>query len=400
MKLEESYVNARQEAIGIINDSITNIFGIKTIRNLPTEFNLKLKPAITAWKDQNRKARKFDAYYVDNADTIMSVIMSIVQICLLAYPYQRGEITPGEFTFIAMMTLKIQFQIDKFLENLLFNINPSIAQVRPSYAFINRPIDIADKPDTTLPPRDSKRAIEYKNVSFSYGDKGTKVLSNFNLKINPGEHIGIVGSSGAGKTTMTKCLLRYLDLCKGAVLVDGHDIRDITEESLRASISIIPQDITMLHRSIKENLRLAKYNATNEEIITACKKAKIDHDIMAMTEGYETIVGERRMKPSGGQRQRIAIARAILKNAPILILDEATSNLDSSTEKLIQASIHDVLLASKATVIAIAHRLSTIKQMDRIIVLDHGKIVEMGKHTALIQKKDSFYKKLWEMQAI
>jgi ATP-binding cassette subfamily B protein len=199
---------------------------------------------------------------------------------------------------------------------------------------------------------------------------------------------------------MMKCLLRYFDVTDGAILIDGHNIQDISQESLRKAMSIIPQDITMFHRSIKDNLKLAAYDATDAEIISACKKAKIHDDVEAMPAGYDTVVGERGIKLSGGQRQRIAIARAILKNAPILILDEATSSLDTPTEKLIQDSINDVLENSKATVIAIAHRLSTLKHMDRILVLEKGNIVEVGSHTELLKKKDGLYKKLWEMQAI
>ena len=208
------------------------------------------------------------------------------------------------------------------------------------------------------------------------------------------------GHQGAGKTTLIKCLLRYFDTNAGVISIDANNIKNVSQESLRAVISVIPQDITMFHRSIKENLRLAKYDASDEEIIMACKKARIHGDILQMPEGYETIVGERGVKLSGGQRQRVAIARAILKNAPILILDEATSSLDTPTERIIQDSINEVLEESKATVIAIAHRLSTLKHMDRIIVLDHGKIVEEGTHNGLIRKKNGFYRRLWEMQAI
>ena len=183
-------------------------------------------------------------------------------------------------------------------------------------------------------------------------------------------------------------------------MIDDTNIADVKQVSLYQNISMIPQDITMFHRSIKDNLLIAKQDATDAEIKTACKKAKIHADIMEMPKGYDTIVGERGVKVSGGQRQRIAIARAILKNAPILILDEATSSLDTETEKLIQSSIDDMLNTSKSTVIAIAHRLSTLRHMDRIIVMDKGKIVEEGTHGSLIRRQGGLYKKLWEMQAI
>ena len=399
MQLQGKYVEARQKATGIINDNISNIFGIKIIGNSNREFKSNLLPALLNWKSWDRKTRIFDAWWVDNADTIMITIMSAVQIYLLAYLYQNGHITAGGFAFAAMITLNIHADLDNFMDSLLFNINPSIAQIKSSYRFINEEYDVKDKEGAKILSK-VKGGIEYKNVHFAYGNSDKSILSGFDLNIKPGERLGIVGMSGAGKTTMTKCLLRYFDVQSGLVCIDGNDISDITQESLRANISIIPQDITMFHRSIRENLLLAKYNASDDEIISACKKAKIHEDIMAMEKGYDSVVGERGVKVSGGQRQRIAIARAILKNAPILILDEATSSLDTPTETLIQESINEVLETSNATVIAIAHRLSTLKHMDRIIVLDKGKIVEEGKHDGLIRKKGGMYKKLWEMQVI
>ena len=219
------------------------------------------------------------------------------------------------------------------------------------------------------------------------------------MSIRPGEQVGLVGLSGAGKTTIIKCLLRYFDIVSGDITLDGRSIRSVTQASLRSQVSVIPQDITMFHRSIFDNLLLARPDATAEQVWNACKQANIHKDIMEMPDQYATIVGERGVKLSGGQRQRIAIARAILKDAPILILDEATSSLDSPTEKLIQSSINSVLEKSPATVIAIAHRLSTLTHMDRIVVLDKGRIVEEGSHPELI-KKNGHYKHLWDMQLI
>lgn len=397
MPLEESVASARQKSLGVINDSITNIFGIKIIGNLSTEFFLKLNPSIKQWKHWDRKTRKFAAYVIDNVDTILVTLMSAAQIYLLAHLYQKGVITAGGFAFIAMMTLKIHMQLDSFLGLLLFNINPNIAKIRSSYAFVNDPIDVVDQVDAKI-LKDVKGEIHYKNVFFTYEEGAKTVFSNFSLSIQAGEKLGIVGTSGAGKTTLIKCLLRYFDMQQGSILIDGNDIKSVTQESLRKSISLIPQDISMFHRSIRENLKLAKYDATDSELKNACEKAKIHDVILGMPKGYDSIVGERGMKLSGGQRQRVAIARAILKNAPILILDEATSSLDTPTEALIQDSINELLETNPATVIAIAHRLSTLKHMDRIIVLEQGKIMEEGTHAQLIEKKDGFYRKLWEMQ--
>ncbi|ETZ04876.1 putative ABC transporter ATP-binding protein [Holospora undulata HU1] len=396
LELQESYVNAKQEAMGIINDSIANIFGIKVIGDLISEFKLKLTPAINKWRAWDYKTRQFDAYYVDNADTLMVVTLNAVQIYLLAFLFKNGDISAGSFAFIAMITLKIHAQLDAFLENLLFNVNPKMAQIKSSYSFINTKLDVEDK-ENAKALAVFEGSINYQNVHFSYGENGKLVLHDFNLKIRAGERLGIVGTSGAGKTTMIKCLLRYFDVTEGGIFLGDQDIRDITQDSLRKLISIIPQDITMFHRSIMDNLKLAKYDATEEEIISACIKARIHNDIIAMPQGYNTIVGERGVKLSGGQRQRVAIARAILKNAPILILDEATSSLDTHTEQLIQKSINELLDSSGATVIAIAHRLSTLKHTDRIIVLDKGKLVEDGTHIELLAKT-GLYKHLWDAQ--
>ena len=295
--------------------------------------------------------------------------------------------------------LKVHGDIDSLLEKILFGINPQIAKIRASYEFINEEYDIVDK-ENAKSLRKVKGNIEFQNISFAYNDKSESVLNNFSLKIKAGEKIGLVGHSGAGKTTIIKSLIRYFDVRHGNILIDDKKITDVTQKSLRENISIIPQDITMFHRSILENLQIAKYKATKKEIANACKKAQIHDDILKMKDGYDSIVGERGIKVSGGQRQRIAIARAILKDAPILILDEATSSLDSKTEKLIQESLNLLIEDKSKTVIAIAHRLSTLKNMDRIIVMDKGKIIEEGTHDELLKNNKSLYKKLWELQEI
>ena len=352
-------------------------------------------------------SNKFPYYYnvniagedTDNTDTFMIVLMSGVQMYLLASLYQSGVITAGGFAFVSILTLKIHGQLNNFLETLLFSVNPSIAKIQSAYDGLFAPIDVKDTADAGILSDVSGR-ICFQSVSFKYAGDHRYILKDFDLAIEPGERVGLVGISGAGKTTIMKCLLRYFDVDSGDVLIDGQSISQLKQTSLRSHIAIIPQDITMFHRSIFDNLALAKPGATLEAIQNACKQAKIHADIMAMPKQYDTIVGERGVKLSGGQRQRIAIARAILKDAPILILDEATSSLDTPTEKLIQRSIDDLLEKSGATVIAIAHRLSTLKHMDRIIVLDKGKIVEQGTHQGLIRKKDGHYKQLWDMQVI
>ncbi|WP_410521697.1 ABC transporter ATP-binding protein [Candidatus Tisiphia endosymbiont of Oplodontha viridula] len=394
-QLQEEYVKARQEAVGIINDSVANIFGIKIIGNVWTELKLKLLPAIDKWKGWDRKTRQYDAYYVDLIDSILLTILAAAQIWLLAYLYKTEQITAGEFAVTIAITFNIEWAIDQLLDSIIFSINPKIAAIKSSFNFIHTISDVTDAENAKLLPR-VKGDIKYQDVTFRYSS-GSTIFDNLTLHIKPGERIGIVGTSGAGKTTLIKCLLRYFNLQSGYIFVDGYDISQVTEESLRSNISVIPQDITMFHRSILENLQLAKYDATLQEIEEACKKAKIHDDIERMPNGYHSIVGERGVKVSGGQRQRIAIARAILKNAPILILDEATSALDSPTEALIQKSINEVLETTNATTIVIAHRLSTLLHMDRILVFERGKIVEDGTHTMLITK-GGIYKTLWDAQ--
>ncbi|WP_342278316.1 ABC transporter ATP-binding protein [Candidatus Tisiphia endosymbiont of Myopa tessellatipennis] len=394
-QLQEEYVKARQEAVGIINDSVANISGIKIIGNVWTELKLKLLPAIDKWKGWDRKTRQYDAYYVDLIDSILLTILAAAQIWLLAYLYKTEQITAGEFAVTIAITFNIEWAIDQLLDSIIFSINPKIAAIKSSFNFIHTISDVTDAENAKLLPR-VKGDIKYQDVTFRYSS-GSTIFDNLTLHIKPGERIGIVGTSGAGKTTLIKCLLRYFNLQSGYIFVDGYDISQVTEESLRSNISVIPQDITMFHRSILENLQLAKYDATLQEIEEACKKAKIHDDIERMPNGYHSIVGERGVKVSGGQRQRIAIARAILKNAPILILDEATSALDSPTEALIQKSINEVLETTNATTIVIAHRLSTLLHMDRILVFERGKIVEDGTHTMLITK-GGIYKTLWDAQ--
>jgi len=399
LKLQESYEKSNQETTGIINDSIANIFAIKVIGDLLSEFKLKLTPALLRRQEWDRKTRKFDALFVDTTDTLLIVSMSAIQIYILSYLYQTNQISAGGFAFVTMIMLKLHSDINMLIDNILFGINPQIAQIKASYEFVNEEILIKDK-DNAIELKKIKGNIEFNNINFSFEDGSKKVLDNFNLKIKAREKIGLVGYSGAGKSTLIKILIRYFDLNSGNVAIDGNDIKNVTQESLRENISVVPQDVVMFHRSILENLRIAKYNATKEEVINICKKAQIHGDILEMKNSYNTIIGERGVKLSGGQRQRIAIARAMLKDAPILILDEATSSLDSKTEKTIQETLNLLISDKSKTVIAIAHRLSTLKNMDRIIVLDKGKIIEVGTHDELLKNKKTLYKQLWELQEI
>jgi ATP-binding cassette subfamily B multidrug efflux pump len=288
------------------------------------------------------------------------------------------------------------------------NIFENIGVVQEGMMTIAQPIRLTDRPDAKKLVV-TRGEIVFDKVRFNYGRVGDPaellgkggVLDGIDLHIRPGEKIGIVGRSGAGKSTLVNVLLRFFDLQGGRILIDGQDIVAVTQESLRAQISMVTQDTSLLHRSIRDNIRYGRPEATEEEVIAAAKLAHAHEFILELADwkdrrGYDAHVGERGVKLSGGQRQRVAIARVILKNAPILVLDEATSALDSEVEAAIQSSL-GTLMEGK-TVIAIAHRLSTIARMDRLVVLDQGRIIEQGTHAELL-RKGGHYAALWARQS-
>ena len=254
---------------------------------------------------------------------------------------------------------------------------------------------VNDKPDAIVLEKASP-TIELQRMSYHYDDSDENVLSDIDLYIPAGQKVGLVGHSGAGKSTVSQLLLRFADVTDGCIKLAGHDLRDITQESLRENIAYVPQEPMLFHRSLRENIAYGKPTATDKEILKAAKEANAIDFINALPEGLDTTVGERGVKLSGGQRQRIAIARAILKDAPILVLDEATSALDSESEKLIQDSLEELM--KNRTSIVIAHRLSTIAKLDRIIVLEQGTIIEDGTHAELLKQKGT-YAKLWNHQS-
>ena len=395
MDAEKECASVRQEAFGTINDSIANVFSIKTMGKLSWEFALKITPILKKWSRYEGNSRKYHAYYVDVTDTLLVVSMGIVQITLVADLYRKGFLSPGEFAFVTIVTLQLHKTLSELIDNVVFLCNPKWAALKAAYSFIQLNPGEAEDGLTSLSQVQGK--IEYRHVSFGYDSKNM-ILKNLSITIMPGEKVGIVGPSGAGKSTFIKSLLKYFPLCGGDILMDDIPISGITQESVCQHIALIPQDIPFFHRTILDNIRMVNPHASTDQIHNACQKAHIHDDIMAMPDQYHTILGERGMKLSGGQRQRLAIARALLKHAPIIILDEATSALDSPTERLIQDSLNRLFLETKATTLMIAHRLSTLSKMDRIIVFEHGRIVQDGHHDALILESNGLYKKLWDSQ--
>jgi ATP-binding cassette subfamily B protein len=397
MALEEDCAIVRQEAFGVINDSISSVFGIKTMGRLSWEFSLKLLPALKKWRNDEAKSRWYHAYYVDTTDTVLVMIMGTVQITLIAYLYRHGLLTAGQFAFTTIATLQVHKDLSELVEKIVLSCNPKIAALKASYSFMTLlPSEQEPAISCTLPVIHGK--IQYKNVSFGYGPQDL-VLKNLNVTILPGQKIGIVGGSGAGKSTFIKCLLKYFPIAEGTILLDDMDIAGVTQESLCSQITLIPQEVPIFHRSVLQNLRMIQPTASTEDIEAVCKKAHIHGDIMAMKDQYHTILGERGIKLSGGQRQRLSIARAMLKNAPIMILDEATSALDAPTERLIQSALDVMMEETQATTLIISHRMSTFVDMERILVFDKGRIVQDGPHSQLVQEPGSVYKSLWDAQA-
>lgn len=377
---------------GFLSDVVSNHSTITAFAAANYESSM-FKETIMRWYIATRKVWDAEAW-VNGVQGLFALGIELTLLFVAVLLWRRGMLTVGDFVLIQVYVLALMDRV--------WGIGRNMRQLYEAFADATEMLDILELPQGIQDVsgagslRVSKGAIEFDQVRFEYHD-GQTVLKDFNLSIQPYEKVALIGSSGAGKTTITKLLLRLYDVNGGAITIDGQNIAQVTQESLRSSIAFVPQEPPLFHRSLMENIRYGRQDATDEEVIEAAKQAHCYEFISRHQEGFATMVGERGVKLSGGERQRVAIARAILKNAPILVLDEATSSLDSESERLIQDAL--LRLMKGKTVIAIAHRLSTVMNMDRLIVMEQGAVVLTGKHEELLAHKSNLYKKLWEIQS-
>jgi ATP-binding cassette, subfamily B, bacterial len=372
-------------------DTFTNSINLKLFSSAQEEIH-----GFAKHTENIRKLRKRAWDITNHANVFQGGAMVLLRLAVLTQSvryYYNGVITAGDVVMLDAFMGQIFDRLWDFSRSIK-NIYEGFADANEMTQMLTRPHEVIDEPGCkTLDVTEGK--VSFNNVCFRYGKESRNVVEAFNLHVRPGEKVGLVGRSGAGKTTLIALLLRFKDIQAGEIVIDGQDISGVCQKSLRDAISVVPQDAVLFHRSLLENIRYGRPMATDEDVIESAKAAHAHEFIMNFPDGYNTLVGERGMRLSGGQRQRVAIARAILKNSPLLILDEATSSLDSESEEHIQEAMK-TLMAGK-TVIVIAHRLATIKMMDRIVVLEGGVILEEGTHAELLEG-NGVYRRYYQRQ--
>jgi ATP-binding cassette subfamily B protein len=389
--LHRDFAAQASQASGNLVDVITNMWSVKAFSAHKIERS-RLAGLFTA----EARAQKASWMYTERARFMHDISLWLIAGSMLTWAlllWSHGTISPGDVVVVSALTFRILHgSRDMAL---------SLVDLVQHYGLIDDTLKVIGQPQTVCdlaaaPPLTRRSgSVEFRRMSFSYSP-GKTSLKGINLHIPAGQKIGIVGPSGAGKSTMVHLLQRLYDVDSGGIYVDGQNIAEVAQDSLRKLLAVVPQEITLLHRSIMDNLRFAKPEASEEEILWASKAAFCDRFIRGLPDGYETLVGERGTKLSGGQRQRIGIARAFLKDAPIIVLDEATSALDTESEIEVQRALVDIM--SDRTVIAVAHRLSTLSSFDRVIVIDRGEVIEDGSPNEL-RRAGTMFERMWRLQA-
>ena len=392
-KLTKKEAKSSNKLNGQLADVISNVLAVKSSGTEATEQKFFAK-TVSSWRNSSLDVMR-GFLKVSTIYSSINMVIKIGAIAFAVYAAQNDLVSVASVYLIITYTGSVAHELWN-MNGIMRNYNRIIGNANDMVEILQTPTTLIDKSDLKLKVTNGEISMD--KITFTHDEgQGDTLFHDFSLDIKPGEKIGLVGASGSGKTTLTKLLLRFADIDSGKITIDGQDISEVTQESLRAKIAYVPQEPLLFHRSVRENIAYGRPDATDAEIEEAAKKAGAYDFIVGLKDGFDTMVGERGIKLSGGQRQRVAIARAILKDAPILVLDEATSALDSESEALIQKSLKTLM--ENRTSIVIAHRLSTIAKLDRIIVLKNGKIVEDGSHDELINKKRGVYAKLWARQS-
>ncbi len=388
--LHQAYGQEAAHVGGEIVDTVANAWAVKAFSAADRE-RTRLAHAF----GKEAKAQRRSWMYVEKARVLHDICLWIMAGGMLFWAlrsWQMGAITPGDVVLVSALSFRI-LHGSRDLALALVSTSQEFGVISEMLGVIGEPHEVRDRPDATRQAPERGR-IEFQNVTFHYPN-GRNVLENFNLVIPAGQRLGLAGPSGSGKSTLLALIQRLDDVSEGRILIDDTPIDAMTQDSLRAGIAVVPQDIHLFRRSVAENIRYGRPDATDEEVRLAARYAQCDSFIRRLPQGYDTLLGERGATLSGGQRQRIGIARAFLKDAPILILDEATASLDSRSEHAIQRALKNLIQGR--TVIAVAHRLSTISSFDRIIMLNDGRIVEDGTPKELLEQ-DGLFRSLWQTQ--
>jgi len=394
----KAQADARSLMTGRITDAYTNIATVKLFSHAGREAGHARSAMQEFLATVYTQMRLVSGFEIVNHLLGIGLILATAGATL--WLWTQGQVGVGAVAAATAMALRLN-GISHWVMWEMANLFEQVGTVQDGINTLSRPHQVVDRPGA-VPLRVTRGELRFENLSFRYGASGgPRVVDRLTLQVRPGEKIGLVGRSGAGKSTIVNLLLRFYDLESGRILVDGQDIAGVTQDSLRAQIGMVTQDTSLLHRSVRDNILYGRPDATEAEMVAAARRAEAHDFILGLTDpagrrGYDAHVGERGVKLSGGQRQRIAIARVMLKDAPILLLDEATSALDSEVEAAIQASLYRLMEGK--TVVAIAHRLSTIAAMDRLVVLDRGRIVETGDHRSLLEQ-GGLYARLWAHQS-